>query len=166
MLHNYRPGLEPTQFQCSIQSTNGLFLAFPPFLRICFAYYLGLGITNFIASSIVGVYYNMLIAWTIYYMFASFTSRLPWEDCNNDYNTECKPVYSVTDFFKLKTGSIQFASASTTTRGARITRPTTPTLSPTRSSTTVGSASSPRRSWRGSGQTSPPTTPAGCHKWS
>ena len=40
----------------------------------------------------MGVYYNMLIAWTIYYMFASFTSRLPWEDCNNDYNTECKPI--------------------------------------------------------------------------
>ena len=30
----------------------------------------------------------MIIAWTIYYLFASFTSQLPWDNCKNDFNTE------------------------------------------------------------------------------
>ena len=30
----------------------------------------------------------MIIAWTIYYFFASFTSDLPWQYCHNDYNDE------------------------------------------------------------------------------
>ncbi len=42
------------------------------------------------ASVFVALYYNMIIAWTIYYLFASFTSQLPWESCNNDFNTDCK----------------------------------------------------------------------------
>ena len=44
-----------------------------------------------IVSSFIAYYYNMIIAWAIFYFFASFTSTLPWEDCNDpDYNTECK----------------------------------------------------------------------------
>lgn len=50
----------------------------------------GLGIANFGASCFVGLYYNMIIAWTIYYFFASFTSQLPWDGCGNDFNSECK----------------------------------------------------------------------------
>ena len=42
------------------------------------------------ASCFVGLYYNMIIAWTIYYLFASFTSKLPWDNCQNDFNTDCK----------------------------------------------------------------------------
>lgn len=48
----------------------------------------GLGFANFLASAFVGLYYNMIIAWTIYYMFASFTSKLPWDGCSNEFNTE------------------------------------------------------------------------------
>ena len=50
----------------------------------------GLGFANIFASCFIGLYYNMIIAWTIYYMFASFTSHLPWEDCNNKHNTDCE----------------------------------------------------------------------------
>ena len=53
-------------------------------------FFSGLGFANFMASCFVGLYYNMIIAWTIYYFFASFTSHLPWDSCNNDFNTECK----------------------------------------------------------------------------
>ena len=67
-------------------------------------YHQGLGFANIFAQSFVGLYYNMvltnisnifclfktfflqIIAWTIYYMFASFTSDLPWQYCNNEYN--------------------------------------------------------------------------------
>merc|ERR1712088_406704 len=56
----------------------------------------GLGFANIFAQSFVGLYYNMIIAWTIYYMFASFTSDLPWQYCNNDFNDgNC---FSVTAF--------------------------------------------------------------------
>jgi len=48
----------------------------------------GLGFANFMASCFVGLYYNMIIAWTIYYLFASFTSELPWDTCENDFNTQ------------------------------------------------------------------------------
>ena len=50
----------------------------------------GLGFANFLASCMVGLYYNMIIAWTIYYFFASFASPLPWSDCGNEFNTECE----------------------------------------------------------------------------
>ncbi len=57
----------------------------------------GLGFANIMASAFVGLYYNMIIAWTIYYLFASFTSHLPWSDCNNDFNTECRLYVTLND---------------------------------------------------------------------
>ena len=48
----------------------------------------GLGFVNFVANACVGLYYNMIIAWTIYYFFASFTPACPWQFCDNDYNDE------------------------------------------------------------------------------
>ena len=50
----------------------------------------GLGFANFVASAFVGLYYNMIIAWTIYYLFASFTTTLPWDGCEREFNSECK----------------------------------------------------------------------------
>ncbi|KAJ9583871.1 hypothetical protein L9F63_021785, partial [Diploptera punctata] len=41
----------------------------------------GLGYGMVIVSAIVMLYYNLIIAWTIFYMFASFSSVLPWEKC-------------------------------------------------------------------------------------
>ena len=32
-------------------------------------------------------FYNVIIAWALYYFFASFTSELPWMSCNNTWNT-------------------------------------------------------------------------------
>jgi len=43
-------------------------------------------------SAMTSMYYNMVLAWSIYYLFASFTSELPWTNCNKDYigPNECK----------------------------------------------------------------------------
>ena len=41
-----------------------------------------------IINTAIGVYYNVIISWTIYYFFASMTSRLPWSDCGNSWNTD------------------------------------------------------------------------------
>ncbi|CAG2181899.1 unnamed protein product, partial [Oppiella nova] len=40
-----------------------------------------------IVSAIVMLYYNMIIAWTIFYMFVSFNKQLPWERCDPEWRT-------------------------------------------------------------------------------
>ena len=52
--------------------------------------FLGVGIGMTVVSGLVGIYYNIIIAWSIYYLFASFTSQLPWEFCGNEWNSPCK----------------------------------------------------------------------------
>ena len=37
---------------------------------------------------LVAIYYNMIIAWTLFYTFAGFQSQLPWEFCGNEWNTQ------------------------------------------------------------------------------
>ncbi|KAL4227005.1 sodium neurotransmitter symporter (SNF) [Mactra antiquata] len=48
----------------------------------------GLGITMMISSFITSGYYCMIIAWCVFYFFASFTSELPWSTCDQHWNTE------------------------------------------------------------------------------
>ena len=36
----------------------------------------------------INIYYTVVLAWSLYYLFASFTSVLPWANCNNPWNTE------------------------------------------------------------------------------
>lgn len=50
----------------------------------------GLGFGMVIVSAIVSMYYNVIISWTIHYMFASVTYELPWYDCDPDWSTKCK----------------------------------------------------------------------------
>ena len=41
-------------------------------------------------STMVSIYYNVIIMYSVFYMFVSFISLdggLPWEKCNNDWNT-------------------------------------------------------------------------------
>ena len=38
----------------------------------------GVGVAMIVASIMVSIYYNMIIAWAEFYMFSSFTSKLPW----------------------------------------------------------------------------------------
>ncbi|KAL5013211.1 hypothetical protein ScPMuIL_007481 [Solemya velum] len=47
----------------------------------------GVGIAMVIVSGLTSLYYNMILGWSFYYMFASFTSELPWQSCINEWNT-------------------------------------------------------------------------------
>ncbi|ELU02987.1 hypothetical protein CAPTEDRAFT_121763 [Capitella teleta] len=47
----------------------------------------GLGYSMVITNTVIGLYYNVIIAWTIYYFFASMTSELPWQECGHEWNT-------------------------------------------------------------------------------
>ncbi|KAG8230300.1 hypothetical protein J437_LFUL008491 [Ladona fulva] len=41
----------------------------------------------------MGMYYNTIIGWAVYYLFTSFRSELPWTSCNNSWNTpNCVPI--------------------------------------------------------------------------
>ncbi|GIY06977.1 sodium-dependent proline transporter [Caerostris extrusa] len=56
------------------------------FDRFC-PLFAGLGYGMVIVSGTVMLYYNMIIAWTIFYMIASWNSRLPWEHCAPEWST-------------------------------------------------------------------------------
>ncbi|XP_071479967.1 sodium- and chloride-dependent glycine transporter 1-like [Diadema antillarum] len=55
----------------------------------------GVGYGMVLTSAYVGIYYNVIIMYTIYYMFASFTSKLPWTSCTSSWNTDyCSTLYT------------------------------------------------------------------------
>ena len=41
-----------------------------------------------ILMGIAGLYYNIIIAWTLYYLGSSFMSPLPWRSCDNVCNND------------------------------------------------------------------------------
>ncbi|XP_063050442.1 solute carrier family 6 member 4b [Engraulis encrasicolus] len=55
----------------------------------------GIGFAICIIALYVSFYYNTIIAWALFYFYSSFTSTLPWNSCNNPWNTE-----NCTDYFK------------------------------------------------------------------
>uniref|UniRef100_A0A8C6WI92 Solute carrier family 6 member 5 n=1 Tax=Neogobius melanostomus TaxID=47308 RepID=A0A8C6WI92_9GOBI len=51
----------------------------------------GCGIAMLIISVLIAIYYNIIMCWTLYYLFASLKGALPWATCRNEWNTlECK----------------------------------------------------------------------------
>ena len=38
-------------------------------------------------TAVISSYYTVLIAYIVYFFFASMTDKLPWEDCENLWNT-------------------------------------------------------------------------------
>lgn len=54
---------------------------------------LGIGYAVVLIAFYVDFYYNVIIAWSLRFFFASFTSVLPWTSCTNSWNTDdCKHV--------------------------------------------------------------------------
>uniref|UniRef100_H2YE51 Transporter n=1 Tax=Ciona savignyi TaxID=51511 RepID=H2YE51_CIOSA len=53
-----------------------------------FHFHQGLGAAMVVVSVYVGIYYNVVISYTLYFLFSSFTSELPWARCNNQWNTQ------------------------------------------------------------------------------
>ena len=50
-------------------------------------YVVGLGWAAVLVSGVFAVYYNVIVAWVLYYLGHSFTAVLPWSDCGNSWNT-------------------------------------------------------------------------------
>ena len=68
---------------------------FEIFLNECFLNFnSGVGIGMVIVSAWVGIYYNVVITYTLYYMFMSLTTSLPWAGCDHEWNTAfCSDLY-------------------------------------------------------------------------
>ncbi|KAI7814276.1 putative sodium- and chloride-dependent glycine transporter 2 [Triplophysa rosa] len=47
----------------------------------------GCGIAMLIISVLIAIYYNIIMCWTLYYLFASLKETLPWATCTNEWNT-------------------------------------------------------------------------------
>ncbi|KAM9340287.1 sodium-dependent neutral amino acid transporter B(0)AT1-like [Symphorus nematophorus] len=67
-------------------------------------YLTGVGIASMLVSFLIGLYYNTLIAWIMWYLFNSFQSPLPWTQCPlNDNSTgfipECQQSSTVDYYF-------------------------------------------------------------------
>ncbi|XP_066447007.1 sodium- and chloride-dependent betaine transporter-like isoform X2 [Eleutherodactylus coqui] len=56
-------------------------------VKIC-PLFSGIGYGTMVMSFLVNIYYIIIMAWSFFYLFNSFTSRLPWASCNNTWNTE------------------------------------------------------------------------------
>ncbi|XP_028317057.1 sodium-dependent neutral amino acid transporter B(0)AT1-like isoform X2 [Gouania willdenowi] len=79
------------------KSSVGVWRAINPYLT-------GLGIASMLVSLLIGLYYNTLIAWIMWYFFNSFEDPLPWTDCPlNDNKTayipECQESSTVDYYF-------------------------------------------------------------------
>lgn len=71
------------------------------FDRFCPLFH-GLGIAMVCVSSLVAVYYTVIIAWTILYLIASFAVQLPWETCEPDWKTRfCFPFREANSCMKI-----------------------------------------------------------------
>ncbi|XP_026303581.1 sodium- and chloride-dependent betaine transporter [Piliocolobus tephrosceles] len=48
----------------------------------------GIGLASVVIESYLNIYYIIILAWALFYLFSSFTSQLPWTTCSNVWNTE------------------------------------------------------------------------------
>ena len=47
----------------------------------------GIGWAVVLIAFYTDFFYNVVIAWALHFFFASFTGKLPWDSCGNDWNT-------------------------------------------------------------------------------
>ncbi|XP_066572089.1 inactive sodium-dependent neutral amino acid transporter B(0)AT3 [Amia ocellicauda] len=71
----------------------------------------GVGVGSLITSFLVGLFYNTILAWVLWYFFHSFQDPLPWRDCpvnanHTGYVEECMKSTPVNYFWYRKTLNI------------------------------------------------------------
>lgn len=69
----------------------------------------GIGFGMIVVSFLVAIYYNLIIAWCLLYMFESFRKDVPWKHCGNKWNTAlCAETLSNTTSNKSTSPSEEF----------------------------------------------------------
>ena len=61
-----------------IQRVWCIFISFP---------FPGLGVAMIITSLMISIYYNVIVSWSLLYLYNSFALEVPWKSCNNAWNT-------------------------------------------------------------------------------
>ena len=82
------------------QGPRGVWKAIHPYLG-------GVGLASAVVCVLICMYYNMIIGWSFYYLFASFQDPLPYSSCpsgpNCTVNEECKLAGRTQYFWYTKT---------------------------------------------------------------
>ncbi|XP_022337036.2 sodium- and chloride-dependent glycine transporter 1-like [Crassostrea virginica] len=55
---------------------------------VCCPLFKGVGYGMIVLTGIVSTYYNVILAWTLYYFGMSFFPELPWTRCDAEWNTD------------------------------------------------------------------------------
>ncbi|XP_074640483.1 sodium- and chloride-dependent glycine transporter 2-like [Tubulanus polymorphus] len=76
----------------------------------CLPLFKGLGYGMVMLTGILCTYYNVIISYAIFYLFASLTSELPWSSCNNTWNTPRCYRASIED---VRSGSVNLTGRVT-----------------------------------------------------
>lgn len=79
----------------SVNASSEMFHMWLIFTSVCSP--AGIGYAICIIALYVSFYYNTIIAWALFYFYSSFTSILPWTNCENVWNTPDCTNYFDTD---------------------------------------------------------------------
>lgn len=66
------------------------------------------GVASMLVSLLIGLYYNTLMAWILWYLFNSFQDPLPWNHC--PLNENRTGIFTHTGFYSLQLRSLLLRS--------------------------------------------------------
>ena len=71
----------------------------------------GIGLASVVIEAYLNIYYIIILAWALFYLFSSFTSELPWTTCAHSWNTGT--CWVGPEMGRLATGQCDWASSQT-----------------------------------------------------